>query len=75
MNTKLLDQVRRLSVEDQFALVEALWDNIAKTNTVAPPTETQKAEIDRRLADHEASPDNVVPWSEVKTAALAHIKR
>jgi putative addiction module component (TIGR02574 family) len=75
MNTKLLDQMRRLSVEDQLALVEALWENIANRNTVPLPTEAQEAELDRRLADHEANPDNVVPWSEVKTAALAHIKR
>jgi putative addiction module component (TIGR02574 family) len=74
VNTQLLDQVRGLSVEDQLALVEALWDNIANANTVALPTEAQEAELARRLADHEANPDDVVPWSEVKAAALAHIR-
>ena len=75
MNTHLLDQARQLSVEEQLELVEALWDEIAKRNATPPPTDTQEAELDRRLADHEANPDDVVPWSEVKASALARIGR
>lgn len=73
MNTQLLSQARQLSIQDQLELVEALWDGIAKHNAAPGPTDTQKAELDRRLADHEASPDDVVPWSEVKASALAQI--
>ncbi|MGH8371991.1 MAG: addiction module protein, partial [Gammaproteobacteria bacterium] len=47
MNTHLLDEVRQLSVEDQLALVEALWDEIAKRNAAPPLTATQKTELDR----------------------------
>ena len=75
MNTHLLDQARQLSVEEQLELVEALWDEIAKRNATPPPTDAQEAELDRRLADHEANPDDVVPWSEVKASALARIGR
>jgi putative addiction module component (TIGR02574 family) len=75
MNTHLLDQARQLSVEEQLELVEALWDEIAKRNAIPPPTEAQKAELDRQLADHEANPDDVVPWSEVKVSGLARIGR
>jgi len=75
MNTHLLDQARKLSIPDQLELVEALWNDIAKRNAIPPPTDAQKAELDRRLADHEANPDNVAPWSEVKASALAHIGR
>jgi putative addiction module component (TIGR02574 family) len=75
MNTHLLDQARQLSVQDQLKLVTVLWDDIAKRNVVAPPTDAQKAELDRRLADHEANPDDVLPWDEVKTSVLARIGR
>lgn len=75
MNTHLLDQARQLSVEEQLELVEALWDDIAKRHAVPPPTGAQMAELDRRLVDHEANPGDVVPWSEVKAAALANIGR
>jgi putative addiction module component (TIGR02574 family) len=75
MNTSLFDQVRQLSVEEQIELVEALWDNIVERNAVPGPTEAQKAELDRRLSEHAAHPNDVVPWSEVKDSALTRIRR
>jgi len=75
MNTHLLDQAAQLSVQDQIELMEALWDGIVKRNAVPPPTDAQKAELDRRLADHEANPDDVVAWSEVKASAFSRIGR
>ncbi len=75
MNMHLLNQARQLSVEDQLQLVEALWDNIVKRDAVPAPTDAQKAELDCRLAEHEANPDDVIPWSEVKASALARIGR
>ncbi|MGB9428936.1 MAG: addiction module protein [Gammaproteobacteria bacterium] len=75
MNTQLLDQVRQLSLEDQLDLVEALWDDIAGRNGVPLPTEAQKTELDRRIAEHEANPNDTAPWNEVKVEALARIRR
>jgi putative addiction module component (TIGR02574 family) len=75
VNTSLLDQVRELSVEEQLELVEALWDSIVGRNAVPGPTNAQKAELDRRLADHAANPDDVVPWDDVKDSALTRIGR
>jgi len=75
MNKHLLEQARQLSVEEQIELVEALWDNIVEWSVVPPLTDAQKVELDRRLAEHDANPDDVVPWSEVKASAFARIKR
>jgi putative addiction module component (TIGR02574 family) len=75
MNTSLFNQVRQLSVEEQIELVEALWDNIVERNAAPGPTEAQKAELDRRLSEHAAHPNDVVPWSEVKDSALTRIRR
>ena len=75
MNTHLLEQARQLSVQDQLELVEALWDGIAKRNAVPPPTDAQTEELDRRLRDHAANPDDVVSWSEVRASALARLGR
>lgn len=33
----------------------------------------EQIELDRRRADHRSNPDNVLPWDEVKAAALARI--
>jgi putative addiction module component (TIGR02574 family) len=73
MNTQLLQQARVLGIDEQIELVEAIWDGIVSRGAAPSLTETQKSELDRRLADHLAKPDDVVPWSEVKAAALASI--
>jgi putative addiction module component (TIGR02574 family) len=73
MNTELLDQARKLSVDEQIELVEALWDNIVERNAVPPLTKAQVAELDARIADYEANPDDVGSWDEVKAEALKRI--
>jgi putative addiction module component (TIGR02574 family) len=38
-------------------------------------TEAQRQELQRRIEDHEANPDDVVPWEQVKAEALARFRR
>lgn len=75
MDTTLLDQARRLTVEDQLALVEALWDDIAARDAAPLPTDAQQAELDHRLAAQEADPGDVVSWTDARTEALARTGR
>ncbi|MCP4698098.1 MAG: addiction module protein [Gammaproteobacteria bacterium] len=75
MNAHFFDQARQLSLDDQIELVEALWDNITEHNAAPLLTKTQKAELDRRLAEHEANPEDVISWSAVKASALARIRQ
>ena len=67
--------ITKMSIADQIELVQAIWDNIAANSPPRPISEALRAELDRRLEDHLANPDDVVPWEEVRTAALARIKR
>ena len=55
--------------------MEAIWDGIASRGEAPPLTDAQKAELDRRLAQHLANPDDVIPWNEVKAAVLAKIRQ
>lgn len=64
--------IDRLSLEERLALVEELWDSIA---AATPLTDAQRAELDRRLADHEAHPDDVVSWEEVKSSIADRLNR
>lgn len=75
MNAQLLQQASTLDIDEQIELVEAMWDSIVSRGAAPALTEAQKTELDRRLADHLANPDDVVPWSEVKADALANIRR
>ena len=74
MNTQLLQQASVLDIDEQIELVEAIWDGIVSRGAVPAITETQKTELDRRLADHLANPNNVISWDEVKANVLARIK-
>jgi putative addiction module component (TIGR02574 family) len=47
--------IEQLSVAERLVLVEELWDSIAAST---PISEAQRAELDRRLADHESNPDD-----------------
>ena len=65
----------RGSIEDRIKLVQEIWDSIAADSAAVPLTDPQRAELDRRIADHEANPDDVVPWEEVKASVAERLKR
>lgn len=67
--------IDRLTVEERLALVEELWDSISDSGTSLPLTDAQRSELDRRLAEHESNPDDVVPWEDVKTSIGGRLKR
>ena len=67
--------IDRMSVPERVSLVQAIWDSIAAEAEVAPLTDAQKQEIDRRLAAHRASPQAAIPWEEIEAAALARMVR
>lgn len=75
MNTELLRQIRELSVSEPIDLIEAIWDGIAVRGEAPPLTDDQVAELDRRLADHLAHPDDVVSWDDVRAEARAKLRR
>lgn len=56
--------IDRLPVEERLSLVEDIWDSIAADSAALLLTDAQRAELDRRLAEHEADPGDVVPWDK-----------
>ena len=66
--------IDQLSVEERLALVEELWDSIAEDGAAVPLTDAQRAELDRRVAEHEAHPEDVVSWEDVKTSVNTRLK-
>ena len=67
--------IERLGIKERLTLVEELWDNIAADSSAVPLTEAQRTELDRRIAEHEANPDDVVPWEEIKTSITERLKK
>jgi len=71
----VLHEVDSWPVDDQIQLVQEVWDRLVDQDLEPGLTEAQAIEIDRRLAAYKASPENVVPWEEVKAKALARAQR
>ncbi len=70
-----LADIASLSVDERIRLVEAIWDSIAIEPGQPHLTEAQRKELERRLAAHIASPEDVLPWEEVKSQAMARARR
>jgi putative addiction module component (TIGR02574 family) len=66
-SAEILDQLRALPAGERQQLVGQIWDEFADSELALTPV--QAAELDRRLEDHKRSPNDVVPWSEIKAAA------
>lgn len=65
--------IDRLNVDERLALVEEIWATICADAKAFPLTDAQRAELDRRVADDDAFPDDVVPWDEVKASVRARL--
>jgi putative addiction module component (TIGR02574 family) len=69
--TATLETIRTWPVADQLDLVFQLWDRIIDAGWQPTPTPELLAELDRRLAAHEANPGRVLTWEQV----VAHVRR
>jgi len=61
-----IDELRKLPLPERLELVEDLWDTIAADAGKLLLTEAQVAELDRRLAAHDADPNEGVSWPELR---------
>jgi len=79
----ILTAIRSLSIEEKLQLlqaikediVEAVKEKIVTDQQASYLTEAQKSELERRLADDEANPDDVIPWEVIKAEARARTAR
>ena len=58
----------------RVALVHEIWDSIAAETETVPLSDIQRAELDRRIADDDANPDDVTPWEEVKAEVMKRLQ-
>ena len=71
-----LKVLRRLSVAERIQLVEDLWDTIVEDSPADafPITPELAAELDRRLAEHEADPSTAIPWEMARARISKRIR-
>ncbi|OIR19754.1 putative addiction module component [mine drainage metagenome] len=64
-----------MSVEDRIALVKDIWDSVAIEAGLLPPSSAEQAELDRRLAEDDANPNDTIAWETIKAEAQARWQR
>lgn len=62
-----LAELLKLPASQRIEIAMALWDSLSPTEQEAELelSPEQRAELDRRLAEHIADPDSAIPWEEV----------
>jgi len=63
-------EIRSMPITERIYLVEQIWDSIVEDEGQFQLTDAQKAELDRRIAAHQADPDRGLPWEVVKKRIL-----
>jgi len=70
----VLTQVEAWTVEDRLRLMDEIWTGLLDEGYEPGLTDAQHAEVERRLAEDGAAPDDVVSWEQVKAEALARAR-
>ena len=65
----------RLSLDQRVALAQQLWDSVLADLERQPLTETQRAELERRIAAADAHPERAIPWEQIRAEAKARTGR
>ncbi|MEA5617846.1 addiction module protein [Cronbergia sp. UHCC 0137] len=63
-----LNEIKALSITDRILIVQEILESIAAEQAYPDLTEVQKRELDRRITDYEANPDDVITWEEIKAS-------
>lgn len=59
-----INELKSLSVPERLKVVAAVWDSLDETAPV-PLSPEQTAELDRRLDEYEANPEDTLTWDQV----------
>ena len=72
MQSSPLPQLLKLSAGDRAALAMALWESLTDSERQGELalTDEQRAELDRRWAEHVENPGSAIPWSDVRRKLL-----
>ena len=61
----LRNHIETLSAAEKVDLLDAVWESL---EAEPPPlTDAQRSELDRRMANYQQNPSDVIPWEQVRT--------
>jgi putative addiction module component (TIGR02574 family) len=59
-------EIEELSVDARIRLIEQIWESLCEAPDTLPLTDTQRAELDRRLAQDALDPSAGESWEAVR---------
>jgi putative addiction module component (TIGR02574 family) len=71
----VLSEVETWPVDERIRLVQDVWDRLAHQGHEPLLSDELRAELDRRLAAHQANPQAAIPWEQVEADALNRLRR
>ncbi len=71
----LLREIDLWSLEDRLQLLDEIWTGLLSQGYEPSLTDAQRDEIDHRVAEDNAEPDDIVSWDEVKSEALKRARK
>lgn len=63
---EILATIRAMPPAERRKVVGKIWEEFSETELELSPK--QAAELDWRMQEHAAHPNDVIPWSEIKAA-------
>ena len=66
-------QISALPIHERIQIVKAICDGIAAEQAPFDLTNEQRSELDRRLAELDANPENVLTWEQVKARVQSRV--
>ena len=64
-----ISNFKDLPVSERIQLVEDIWDSIAEETPVSLQlSAADRAELQRRIAAHQADPSSSIPWEAVRAS-------
>jgi putative addiction module component (TIGR02574 family) len=72
MPSSPLTELLKLPAGDRAELAIALWESLtdAQREGEVEVSDAERAELDRRWAEHLENPTSAVPWSEVRSKLI-----
>jgi len=64
-----------MSVDERIKLVQEIWDSVAVDAGLQPPNAAERAELDLRIAEDDATPGDVTAWESIKAEAQSRWQR
>jgi len=63
-------EILELPIAERIRLVELIWDSIAAMPEAVSLSDELKVELDRRLSEFEANPNEGSPWEEIRSRVV-----